>query len=96
MSERKKLLEDLIYRNERKATMSDFIIAWGKLVEKCKHEKTHWIQEMDDTGELHNDLVKRCYICGTNIDELSVDKAFTEKLLNDFDRACEEKKELKK
>ena len=92
MSERKKLIEELIYRTERKATMSDFIVAWGKLVEKCKHEKTHWIQEIDQEGEFHNDLVKRCYICGVNIDELNIEKEFVEKLLCDFDRACEEKK----
>jgi hypothetical protein len=95
MSERRKLMDELLYRLERKATVSDFIIAWGKLVESCKHEKTHWIQEIDnDSGEFHNDLVKRCYVCGVNIDELSVEKEFVEKLLADFDKACEEKKLL--
>lgn len=92
MSERAKLMEEFIYRHNRAVTMSDFIIAWGKLVESCKHEKTHWIQEVDNEGNLRNDLVKRCYICGTNIDELIVEKVFVEKLLKDFDKACDKKK----
>ena len=92
MTEKRKLMEELIYREKRKATMSDFIVSWGKLVAACKHERTHWIQEMDEFGELHNNLVKRCYVCGVNIDELCVEKEFVEKLIYDFDAACEEKK----
>lgn len=93
MSERAKLEQEFINRQRHPLTMADFIIAWGKLVENCKHEKAHWIQEMDSEGNLRNSLVKRCYICGVNIDELiGVEKAFTEKLLKDFDDACEQKK----
>lgn len=95
MSERHKLEEQFLSRNRRNVTMSDFIVAWGKLVESCKHEKTRWIQEVDSEGQLKGDLVKRCYICGTNIDSLEdVETEFIEKLLDDFDKACEEKKLL--
>lgn len=92
MSERHKLEEQFLSRYRRNVTMSDFIIAWGKLVESCKHEKTRWIQEVDSEGMLRGDLVKRCYICGTNIDELNVNKKFIEGLLDAFDKSCEEKK----
>jgi hypothetical protein len=70
MSERLKLEQEFIRRQRNPLTMSDFIVAWGKLVENCKHEKTHWIQELDSEGTLRKDLVKRCYICGVNVDEL--------------------------
>ena len=93
MTERRKLEEEFLYRHGRTTTMADFIIAWGKLVAFCKHEKTHWIQEVDSMGNFHNDLVKRCYICGVNIDSLeNVEKEFIEKLLSDFDKTCERKK----
>jgi hypothetical protein len=93
MSERAKLEEEFLYKRGRTTTISDFIIAWGKLVENCKHEKTHWIQEVDSMGNFHNDLVKRCYVCGVNIDTLEdVEKEFVEKLLANFDKSCEKKK----
>ena len=93
MSERAKLEEEFLYRHRRGTTMADFIIAMGKLVENCKHEKTHWIQEVDSRGNFHDDLIKRCYICGVNIDTLEdVEKEFVEKLLSQFDRTCEKKK----
>jgi hypothetical protein len=95
MTERTKLEQEFMRRQRQPLTMANFIVAWGRLVENCKHEKAHWIQEMDSEGNLRNDLVKRCYLCGVNIDELNdVEKAFTEKLLKDFDDACEAKKAL--
>jgi hypothetical protein len=93
MTERAKLEQEFINRQRNPFTMADFIIAWGKLVENCKHEKTHWIQELDSEGSLRNDLVKRCYVCGVNIDSLiGVEEEFTQKLLKSFDDACERKK----
>jgi len=92
MSEKAKLIDEFAYRHLRNLTMSDFIIAWGKLVERCKHEKTHWVQEMDSEGNLHNDLVKRCFVCGVNVDVIQNEKEFVEKLQHDWDTACEKKK----
>lgn len=92
MSERAKLEERFIEKYTNHYTMSDFILAWAHLVETCKHEKTHWIQEVDSNGDLKGDLKKRCYVCGINLEILDVPKYFIEKLLSDFDKACEKKK----
>lgn len=94
MSEKRKLEQQFIEKMGRHTTMADFIVQWGKLVEKCPHTKTHWIQEIDSEGLLKGYLKKRCYLCGINIEYLDVDEEFKEKLLADFDKACEEKKLL--
>ncbi len=92
MSERRKLEEEFLYKHSQRLTMADFIIAYGKLVENCKHEKTRWIQELTLEGNFSKGLVKRCHVCGVNIDSLDVEREFVEKLLDDFDAACEKKK----
>jgi len=92
MSARKKLEEDFLYKGRLRLSSADFIIAWGKLVAECKHENAHWIQELHADGTFSNIIVKRCYICGVNIDEMEVESAFIEKLLKIYDKECEKKK----
>jgi uncharacterized Fe-S cluster-containing MiaB family protein len=70
----------------------DMLLELAKLVGQCPHNHTHWIQELTKEGVLTEKLFKRCYLCGYNIDEMEADKEFVEKLLDDFDKACEEKK----
>ena len=72
----------------------DMVIQLGKLVESCPHTKTHWIQEIDGEGKFKDKLLKRCFLCGFNIDELEVEPEFIEQILTTFDKSCEEKKLL--
>jgi hypothetical protein len=94
MSERQKLEENWKMRSLRGETLTaaDMVMEMGKMVEKCPHDKTHWIQELSKDGEFTNNLFKRCFLCGFNIDELRVEPEFVEQILTDFDKSCEEKK----
>ena len=92
MSERAKLEQDFLYKGRLRLSSADFIIAWGKIVTNCKHENAHWIQELHADGTFSNIIVKRCYICGVNIDEMEVETEFVKKLLKLYDKECEKKK----
>ncbi len=94
MSERIKLEQSWKERlsNGEKLTAQDMVIEVGKLVEKCPHNKTHWVQEINREGEFSNKLFKRCFLCGFNIDELDVEPEFLEHVLANFDVSCEAKK----
>lgn len=94
MSARKKLEEDFYYKSRLPLTSADFVIAMGKLVENCKHEKTHWLQEIHPDGTFSTVVVKRCFVCGCNLEFLEVDEQFLERLLGDFDKSCEEQKRM--
>jgi hypothetical protein len=94
MSERRKLEESWKLRSLKgeHVTATDMVIEMGKLVERCTHNKTHWIQEINQDGEFSNKLFKRCFLCGFNIEELNVEPEFVEQILTDFDKSCEIKK----
>jgi hypothetical protein len=94
VSERQKLEESWKMRSLKgeHVTPTDMIIEMGKLVEKCPHDKTHWIQEINKDGEFSDNLLKRCFLCGFNVDELNVEPEFIEQILTDFDKSCELKK----
>lgn len=47
-----------------------FYVAWDKLEKKCKHEKTHWMQELDKKGNYKGGLFKRCFVCGKTLEKL--------------------------
>lgn len=64
----------------------------GKLQIECKHEKTHWMQEIRADGSCDKDLSKRCFICGSTIETLEVIDSFKEQLLDKFDAEVELKK----
>jgi hypothetical protein len=95
MSERKKLEQSWELRaiQGKKLTPADMIIELGKMVENCKHTDAHWIQEITQDGIFKDKLVKRCYLCGFNIDELDADPEFLSYILAFWDSACEEKKQ---
>jgi hypothetical protein len=69
----------------------DFYIKLCKLQSECKHELTHWVQEITQEGYLKQGLFKRCYICGFTIDRFDTDLEFQNQLLNEFDYHVERK-----
>jgi hypothetical protein len=66
-----------------------FLTEKGELQEDCKHEKTHWLQEIAVDGSFKAGLFKRCFICGATIDKLKCEPEFVEQLLIQFDISVE-------
>jgi hypothetical protein len=96
MSERKKLEQNWELRTltGEKISPATMITELGKLVAQCPHNRAHWIQEITREGVFSSKLLKRCYLCGYNIDELDVESGFVEQLLTEFDMRCEARKKL--
>jgi hypothetical protein len=72
----------------------EFLFKMVTLKADCEHKKTHWLQEMNREGVLSEKLVKRCFICGQNVEEITFDKAISEQILNQFDCNIEQQKQL--
>ena len=56
----------------------------------CKHEKTHWMQELKSDGSLKGGLFKRCFVCGKTLETFDCAAEVAEKLVGLFD--CEVEK----
>jgi len=65
-----------------------------KLQKDCKHEKTHWLQEIAKDGTFKDDLVKRCFVCGANVEKFTVKIDVIEQIMVNFDKDVEQKKVL--
>lgn len=64
--------------------------AVDKLQKECKHNRTHWMQELDKQGNIKEGLVKRCLICGSNIQKVEGTKEeIIEEALHAFDMIIE-------
>jgi hypothetical protein len=60
-----------------------------ELQETCKHEKTHWMQELTKEGDFKEGLFKRCFICGATIEKLEANDKAIELAMQAFDNAVE-------
>ena len=69
--------------------LGEFYAKVDKLQKECKHEKTHWIQELNKDGSFKGMLVKRCFVCGANIEKLDTTEIQLEMFLNNFDADVE-------
>ncbi len=93
-------LEELTFKWQREYSrrftkhLGQYYKAVDKLQAECQHEKTHWIQELVKDGTFEEALVKRCFVCGKNIDKLEADSVFIETVLNEFDASVERRKAL--
>jgi hypothetical protein len=59
-----------------------------ELQEACKHEKTHWMQELNKEGDFKAGLFKRCFICGATLDSFE-DEKLSELAMDNFDKVIE-------
>jgi|SRR5208283_5059866 len=93
MSEVDKIIEKYQKKHQRleRNLQIKFYTEIGKLQIECKHEKTHWMQELTKEGKLKNGLFKRCLICGSTIDTLENEVA-SEECLTIFDKKADELK----
>jgi len=64
----------------------------GKLQIECKHEKTHWMQEICHDGSFKKGVFKRCFVCGATVETLEITDSYKEQLLGKFDAEVELKK----
>ena len=95
MSELNKLTQKWQQAHSRRFTkhLGQYYKAVDKLQKECKHEKTHWIQEIAKDGSFPEDtLTKRCFVCGANIDKFNVGVKLAEHFLTVFDKNVEEAK----
>lgn len=60
-----------------------------ELQESCKHDKTHWMQELTKEGDFKEGLFKRCFICGATVEMLEVPNEAIEVAMKAFDGATE-------
>lgn len=58
---------------------------------ECKHEKMHWIQELNKAGHYKNGLFKRCFVCGLTLDTFDSTADIMEQILYAFDIHVEQK-----
>jgi hypothetical protein len=63
-----------------------------KLQKECKHEKTHWMQELRKDGSFKEGLFKRCFVCGVTVETLALKDSVIEVLMKKFDVSVEQKK----
>jgi len=82
---------DKVYRK----ALAVYFTKLGIVQEECKHEKTHWIQEIATDGSLSTELRKRCYVCGLTVDTLNLDKDALEAILIAYDKNIEFEKEIR-
>ncbi len=94
MSELTKLHSEFIKKNEKRQLkiFKDFQRAIIELQLNCKHEKTHWMQEIDREGKFKDGFFKRCFVCGATVDHIDVSDEEKEKLMQIFDEAAEKHK----
>ena len=65
-----------------------------ELQENCKHDKTHWMQELTKEGDYKEGLFKRCFICGATLEKLDTGRPeFIDELCNQFDLNVENRKQ---
>jgi hypothetical protein len=91
MSEFDKLTEKWQREHSRRFTkhLGQYYAAVDKLQKECKHEKTHWIQELDKQGNVTDGLFKRCFVCGVNVQKVDADDKTIELALKAFDDSVE-------
>jgi hypothetical protein len=91
MSELEKLTFKWQREHSRRFTkhLGKYYKAVDKLQAECKHEKTHWMQELDKDGEYKKGLFKRCFICGATVEKLDADNKFIDVAMKAFDDIIE-------
>lgn len=92
MSEQRRLKEEYHIKCNvySQRLLRGFLEKLGKLQAECKHEKTHWMQELNPDGTFKEGLYKRCFICGSTVEVFcSATPEFIENILNDFDSSIE-------
>jgi len=60
-----------------------------ELQETCKHEKTHWMQELTKEGDFKEGLFKRCFVCGATVQKFDANDEAIEVAMKAFDGAVE-------
>jgi len=88
------MIDELVNKHQKKQQHLQlrFYYDLGKLQNECKHEKTHWMQEIRKDGSFKENLYKRCFVCGATVETLEAPDSFREQLLNKFDSEVESKK----
>ena len=76
----------------REKQLLAFFKAMGELQFNCKHEKTHWIQEISKEGIFSVALYKRCFICGSTVEKIDLKTETQEQILVQFDSSVEQAK----
>lgn len=66
-----------------------FYVTLDKLQKECKHERTHWMQELDRGGYPKAGLFKRCFVCGATVEKLDAPDEAVEVAMKAFDGATE-------
>jgi hypothetical protein len=66
-----------------------FYVTLDKLQKECKHEITHWMQELDRSGCPKAGLFKRCFVCGATVEKLDASDEAIEVAMKAFDGATE-------
>ncbi len=96
MSELRKLKDEYHQKCVEKSRkmLLTFLIKMGELQTECKHELTHWMQELAEDGTIKDGLFKRCFVCGFTIETFNVSADIVKALLSKFDKDVEEQKLL--
>jgi hypothetical protein len=81
------LFED--YTKKLDKLNTKFYVTWDKLQKSCKHEKTHWMQELDKNGNYKGGLFKRCFDCGVTVTKIDGPDEVIESALKAFDDVVE-------
>jgi hypothetical protein len=91
MTEQERLVDALFEWHAKKLDKlnTKFYATLDRLQKDCKHERTHWMQEIDKAGYPKAGLFKRCFICGATVEHLDASNEAVEIAMKAFDGATE-------
>ena len=91
MSETESLVDALFKWHAKKLDKlnTKFYATLDRLQKGCKHESTHWMQELDRGGCPKSGLFKRCFVCGATVEQLDLSDDALEVAMKAFDGATE-------